>query len=98
MKKEYASKCKWTLYDLQDKLKQNGWMVPAYTLPATLESTIVMRIVVRQGFSRDMADQLLSDISAAVEELDKLQYPTASRLSIESNIKVKGTVYTHTGK
>jgi glutamate decarboxylase len=98
MKKEHAKQAKWTLYDLQDKLRQNGWMVPAYTLPKTLETTIVMRIVVRQGFSRDMADQLLADIQAAVAELEKLQYPTPSRLSIESNIKVKGTVYTHTGK
>jgi glutamate decarboxylase len=98
LKPEYDRTAKWTLYDLQDKLKQNGWMVPAYTLPATLEETIVMRIVVRQGFSRDMADQLLGDIKDAVAELDKLQYPTPSRLSIESNIKVKGTVYTHTGK
>lgn len=98
MKEEYMRKGKWTLYDLQDKLKQNGWMVPAYTLPAKLEKTIVMRLVVRNGFSRDMADQLLSDISAAVEELDKLQYPTPSRIAIESNVKVKGTVYTHTGK
>jgi glutamate decarboxylase len=98
MKKEHAKQCKWTLYDLQDRLKQNGWMVPAYTLPAKLEDTIVMRIVVRQGFSRDMADQLLGDIKDAVAELDKLQYPTTSRLSIESNMKIKGTVYTHTGK
>jgi glutamate decarboxylase len=45
-----------------------------------------------------MADQLLEDMQAAVAELDKVQYPTPSRLSIESNIKVKGTVYTHTGK
>jgi glutamate decarboxylase len=73
-------------------------MVPAYTLPTTLEKTIVMRIVVRQGFSRDMADQLLGDIKAAVADLEKLQYPTQSRLSIDSDIKVKGTVYTHTGK
>ena len=97
MKKEHAKQAKWTLYDLQDKLRQNGWMVPAYTLPKTLETTVVMRIVVRQGFSRDMADQLLGDIQSAVAELEKLQYPTPSRLSIESNIKVKGTVYTHTG-
>jgi glutamate decarboxylase len=57
-----------------------------------------MRIVVRQGFNRDMADQLLGDIADAVAELDKLQYPTTSRLNIESKVKVKGTVYTHTGK
>jgi glutamate decarboxylase len=98
MKEECVKKCKWTLYDLQDKLKQNGWMVPAYTLPAKLEETIVMRLVVRNGFSRDMADQLLADIQAAVTELEKLQYPTPSRISLESNIKIKGTVYTHTGK
>lgn len=96
LKDEYCKKCKWTLYDLQDKLKQNGWMVPAYTMPADIQETIVMRIVVRQGFSRDMADQLLTDIAAAVDELEKLQYPTPSRIAIESKIKVKGTVYTHT--
>ena len=95
---EYAKQCKWTLYDLQDKLKQNGWMVPAYTMPANIEDTIVMRIVVRQGFSRDMADQLLTDIQSAVAELEKLQYPTPSRIATESKIKVKGSVFTHTGK
>ncbi len=35
MKPEYAKNAKWTLYDLQDKLSQSGWMVPAYTLPET---------------------------------------------------------------
>ncbi len=98
MDKEYAQNAKWTLYDLQDKLKQNGWMVPAYTMPANIEETIVMRIVVRQGFSRDMADQLMTDLTAAVAELEKLQYPTTSRIALENNIKVKGSVYTHTGK
>ncbi len=34
-------------------------MVPAYTLPDNLENFVVMRIVVRQGMSRDMADMLL---------------------------------------
>jgi glutamate decarboxylase len=72
-------------------------MVPAYTLPAKLEKTIVMRVVVRQGFSRDMADQLLTDIANAVNELQKLEYPTTSRLATDSNLKVHGSVYTHTG-
>ena len=98
MKPEYAQKCHWTLYDLQDKLKQSGWMVPAYTMPANIEETTVMRIVVRQGFSRDMADQLLTDIAGAVAELDKLQYPTTTRIAAEKKEKVKGSVFTHTGK
>jgi glutamate decarboxylase len=98
MKPEHAKNCKWTLYDLQDKLKQNGWMVPAYTMPANIECTVVMRIVVRQGFSRDMADQLLTDIAAAVADLEKLQYPTPTRIAADNKMKVKSTIFTHTGK
>ena len=51
-------------------------MVPAYTLPKKLDNYVVMRVVVRQGFSRDMADMLLGDIKNAVEALEKLEYPT----------------------
>ena len=60
MKPEYAKNAKWTLYDLQAKLQQSGWMVPAYTLPENIQNYVVMRVVVRQGFSRDMADMLLA--------------------------------------
>lgn len=98
MKEEYYKESKWTLYDLQDILKQSGWMVPAYTMPADIEETVVMRIVVRQGFSRDMADQLLTDIAGAITQLEKLEYPTTSRLAMEKKEKIKGSVFTHTGK
>lgn len=74
---------KWTLYDLQDKLKQGGWMVPAYTLPENIQNYIVMRIVVRQGFSRDMADMLLNDINNAIAGARKLEYPTPTRIAQE---------------
>lgn len=95
MKPEYAKTAKWTLYDLQDRLQQSGWMVPAYTLPASLEDYVVMRIVVRQGFSRDMADMLLGDIRNAITELEKLEYPTQSKIALDKVEKVKGRVYTH---
>jgi glutamate decarboxylase len=91
----YEKTAKWTLYDLQDKLKQSGWMVPAYTLPKGLEKVVVMRVVVRHGFSRDMAAQLLQDIREAVTELDALKYPTSSRLKLEAEEKQCGKVYTH---
>ena len=71
-------------------------MVPAYTLPAHLERIVVMRVVVRQGFSMDMAEMLLSDIQSAVSEFEKLEYPTPTRLAMERNQEVKGKVYTHT--
>ena len=98
MKPEYAKDAKWTLYDLQDKLAQSGWMVPAYTLPSKLEDYVVMRIVVRQGFSRDMADMLLGDIKNAITELEKLEYPTTTRIAQDKNLPVATKVFNHTGK
>lgn len=97
MKPEYAKSAKWTLYDLQDKLKQSGWMVPAYTLPENIQNYVVMRVVVRQGFSRDMADMLLNDIDSAIADLEKLEYPTPTRIAQDKNQEVKGSVFTHTG-
>ena len=95
MDPEYDKKANWTLYDLQDKLMQCGWMVPAYSMPKDIEDMVVMRIVVRQGMSRDMADMLITDIKNAVSELEKLQYPTPSRIAIQNSKKCKGKVYTH---
>ncbi len=92
---KYNETAKWTLYDLQDRLQQSGWMVPAYTMPKSIDDMVVMRVVVRQGMSRDMADMLLSDIAKGVEELEKLEYPTASRVDYEKSVEHKGRVYTH---
>ena len=89
---------KWTLYDLQDKLAQKGWMVPAYTMPANIEQMVVMRVLCKQGFSRDMADQLLDDIRFALDELNKLEYPTNSRVALEKNIPLTAKRFNHTGK
>ncbi|RFS21884.1 glutamate decarboxylase [Chitinophaga silvatica] len=97
MKPAYNKTAKWTLYDLQDKLKQNGWMVPAYTLPENIESYVVMRIVVRQGFSRDMADMLLNDMKSAIADLEKLTYPTPTRVAMEKKTPVDSHVFDHTG-
>ena len=95
MDPEYEKKAKWTLFDLQDKLMQSGWMVPAYTMPKDIEDMVVMRIVVRQGMSRDMADMLIQDITDAVAELEKLEYPTPSRIAALKAEKKHGKVYTH---
>ena len=95
MNPEYDMTAKWTLFDLQDKLMMKGWMVPAYTMPKDIEDMVVMRIVVRQGMTRDMADMLIGDIKDAVAELENLEYPTSSRTAYENNIKQKGHVYTH---
>jgi glutamate decarboxylase len=66
----HPSKNAFTLYHLSDRLRQAGWQVPAYTLPPNLEETTIMRIVVKENFSRDMADLLLADIIKQVDWLN----------------------------
>ena len=56
-----------TLFDLADRLRVNGWLVPAYTLPANCESQAVQRILVRNGVSLDLCALLMRDMQAAIE-------------------------------
>lgn len=57
------------LFDLADRLRAHGWLVPAYTLPANLQELAIQRILVRHGFSRDMADLLLADMRRSLKTL-----------------------------
>jgi glutamate decarboxylase len=51
----------YSVFDLSERLRQRGWQVPAYTFPEDMTDTSVMRIVVRNGFSMDLANLLLDD-------------------------------------
>lgn len=66
----------YTVFDLSDLLRQRGWIVPAYKMAPDAEDVAVLRIVVREGLSSDMANELVQDIKAAVEHL-KSQGATA---------------------
>lgn len=59
----------WTVYDLSDKLREKGWLVPAYTMPPDVEDISVLRVVCREGFSRDLAANLLDDIERSMKSL-----------------------------
>ena len=65
----------WSVFHLSALLRSRGWQVPAYTLPANQEHRSVLRIVVRAGFSRDMADQLLADVERNLAWLATAQQP-----------------------
>jgi glutamate decarboxylase len=73
MAKDYNDN--WSLYDLSDRLRTKGWLVPAYPMPDDLADMTVQRIVVRDGVSMDLARNLLQDIQAAVHYLDQLGNP-----------------------
>jgi glutamate decarboxylase len=66
-----GSPASYTVFDLSERLRQRGWLVPAYTFPANMQDTAVIRLVVRNGFSADLADALLADLRAQVDALAK---------------------------
>lgn len=78
----------WTLYDLSDVLHIQGWQVPAYTMPEAMTDVVVMRVVIRQGTSIDLADLLMSTIKNSVRELDQLDGPTNSMIEWREKGKV----------
>ena len=59
----------YTVFDLSERMRMHGWLVPAYTFPADLTDTAVLRVVIRNGFSRDLADAFLSDLEHHVRML-----------------------------
>ncbi len=59
----------WDLFDLSDRLLMKGWQVPSYPLPANLSDTTIQRFVCRADLGRDMAEQLVEDMKAAITYL-----------------------------
>jgi glutamate decarboxylase len=60
----------YTVFDVSDALRERGWQVPAYTMPPNREDVAVLRVVVRNGFSRDLASLFVDDLGRAVERLE----------------------------
>lgn len=66
---------KWNLYHLSDQLRTRGWLVPAYPMPNDLQDLTVQRIVVRNGFSKDLATSFLADLKDSLTYLNSLESP-----------------------
>jgi glutamate decarboxylase len=66
---------KYSVFDVSDRLRQRGWLVPAYTFPQNREDLSVLRIVVRAGMSHDMAEHLLDYLRDQTEFLESLDAP-----------------------
>ena len=65
----------WDLYDLADRLRMKGWLVPAYPMADNMSDMVLQRIVVKVGLSHDLASALLSDIKGEVQFLESLKTP-----------------------
>jgi glutamate decarboxylase len=64
-----SSDVPYTAYDVSDRLRYHGWQVPAYTMPENATDITVLRVVVREGFTGDLADALIKDLTKAATDL-----------------------------
>jgi len=60
-----------TVFDISEMVRDRGWLVPAYTMPENQEELAVLRVVVKEGFSRDMADLLIGDLKRILKHFEQ---------------------------
>ena len=65
--------CNYTVFDVSARLREFGWLVPAYTFPANREDLSVLRVVVRAGMTNDMADLFLANMRKQTMWLESLE-------------------------
>ena len=72
-----------SLYDLSDRIRSRGWQIAAYSMPANRQDLVIMRILVRHGFSRDLADLLLDDLRRCIDyfKTHPIQTPSSTEYS-----------------
>jgi glutamate decarboxylase len=65
----------YTAFDVSSALRERGWQVPAYTFPKNRTDLAALRVVVRRGFTHDLADLLIADLKRALGHLEKQSEP-----------------------
>ncbi|MET9768984.1 glutamate decarboxylase [Streptomyces sp. NPDC006415] len=63
------------VFDVSRRLRERGWLVPAYTFPANRQDLSVLRVVCRNGFSSDLAELLIEDLKSLLPELRSQKHP-----------------------
>jgi len=64
-----------TVFDVATAVRERGWLIPAYTFPANRQDIAALRIVVRQGFTQDLADMLVGDLRRQLGRLERQPSP-----------------------
>jgi len=79
-------------FEVSDMLRRFGWIVPAYTMPADAQHVTVLRVVIREDFSRTLAERLVIDITKVLQELDTLPSKISAKISGEEGKLKNGMV------
>ncbi|MHB8281679.1 MAG: glutamate decarboxylase [bacterium] len=83
------------VFQLSAKLKERGWIVPAYNLPKDAEDVEILRIVVKENFSGDMADILVSDIIRFSKELTGNKFIENKTNEEHKKLSASGSIRKH---
>jgi glutamate decarboxylase len=78
---------KFTVFDVSNALRERGWQVPAYTFPENRTDLAALRVVVRRGFTHDLADLLVADLERQLPRLERQPEPVHDASS--------GTAFAH---
>ncbi len=74
-----------TLFDLSYRIRERGWIVPAYSLPPHAEEVTIMRVVVRENFTKDLVDIFVDDLLNAKKALKNGSVKTSQRSAREGH-------------
>ncbi|MFF8959220.1 glutamate decarboxylase [Streptomyces sp. NPDC014894] len=69
------------VFDVSRRLRERGWLVPAYTFPENRTDLSVLRVVCRNGFSADLGDLLMEDLTQLLPELRRQPGPLGTDAS-----------------
>ncbi|TPX32864.1 glutamate decarboxylase [Synchytrium microbalum] len=58
-------------FDVAGRLREKGWIVPAYTLAPHADKSKLLRVVIREDFSYNRAELLLADLQMTLDFLKK---------------------------
>lgn len=63
-------KSKYDEYQVADQMQKHGWILPAYTMAPDAQNVSLLRAVIREDFTRTLAERLVNNIKQVVEHLD----------------------------
>jgi glutamate decarboxylase len=67
------------VFDVSNSVRERGWQVPAYTFPANREDLAVLRVVVKRGFTHDVAGLFVNDLKRQLPRLERQPTPVNDR-------------------
>ena len=71
----------YTVFDVSNALRERGWLLPAYTFPKNRQDLAALRVVVKRGFTHDLADLLIHDLKRELPRLEKQPAPVHDHMS-----------------